>query len=406
MKILVVTQYYYPEQFRITDICEELVRRGHEVTVLTGLPNYPEGEIFPGYEAAYEKREIHNNVVILRCKLRPRYKGTINLALNYVSFVIQATKVLKYLKPDFDVIYVYEVSPITLALPAIWYKHKHHIPIYFYCMDIWPECVRDAQNGHSVMSKSNPIFIVAKLISKYVYNNVDLIGNKCKGFFGYLQNECNTDLSKMRLLYEHAEDIYLRVPERSIDNGIYDFMFLGNMGKSQNCDLFIKAIKEIVPRKKAKLHFVGDGSEAINLKRLVKQFHLEDIVIFHGRHPIEDVIKFYELADCCLLALGGETASGITPPGKLYGYMAASRAIIAAISGDAKPIIEEAECGWCVDCYDYRGVAQIMQNIIDGKLDIYAAGLRGRSFFLNNFTLKQHVDTLEDQLKGMCNIQV
>ena len=144
MKILVVTQYYYPEQFRITDICEELVRRGHEVTVLTGLPNYPEGEIFPGYEAAYEKREIHNNVVILRCKLRPRYKGTINLALNYASFVIQATKVLKYLKPDFDAIYVYEVSPITLALPAIWYKHKHHIPIYFYCMDIWPECVRDA----------------------------------------------------------------------------------------------------------------------------------------------------------------------------------------------------------------------------------------------------------------------
>lgn len=401
MRILVVSQYYYPEQFRVTDVCEELVNRGNEVTVVTGLPNYPEGEIYPGYEDAYRKDDERNGVKIVRCKLRPRHKGAKNLALNYLSFVFQAIKVLKRISPDFDVIYVYEMSPITLALPAIWYKEKYDIPIYFYCMDIWPECVRDAQNGHGLMSKKNPIFIVAKMISKYVYNNVDLIGNKCNGFFDYLHDECGVDKSKMRLLYEHAEEIYLSIPEKPIDNGIIDFMFLGNMGKSQNCDLFIRAIKEISPRQKVKLHFVGDGSESDNLKKLVRELSLEDVVIFHGRHPLDEVMKYYALADCCLLSLSGETASGITPPGKLYGYMAASRAIVAAIGGDAKPLIEEADCGWCVAYDDYQGIVCIMQAIVDESLNYIEKGVNGREYFGEHFTLKTHIDSLEKQLAGL-----
>lgn len=399
MKILVITQYYFPEQFRVTDICEELVKRGNDVTVVTGLPNYPGGEIYSGYENAYNKKENINNVKVVRCKLRPRHKGTKNLALNYMSFVVQSIKVLSKIKPDFDVIYVYEVSPITLAIPAIWYKNKFKIPIYLYCLDIWPECVRDAQNGHKLMSKNNPIFIISKIISKYVYQNVDLIGIKCEGFFDYLSNECLINQNKMRLLYEHAEDIYLTVNEKPINNNVVDFMFFGNIGKSQNCDIFIKAIKEIKPIDAVKLHFIGDGSELENLKKLVHCLELDNIVFFHGRHPLDEIIKFYNEADCCLLSLSGETSSGITPPGKLYGYMASSRPVLAAIGGDSKNIIEKADCGWCVDYDDFDGLLKIMQYIINNKYDIVKKGINGRVYFKKHFTLQKHMDKLIKQLE-------
>ncbi len=396
MRILVVSQYFYPEQFRINDIVEELVNRGHQVTVVTGLPNYPEGDIYIGYENAYKDVSDFHGATIYRCKLRPRKKGKKNLVLNYLSFVIQAKKVLKSISPDFDVMYVYEPSPVTVALPAIWYKKKYGLPIFFYCMDQWPESVLG--NG---VKKNGLIYLVAKILSIYIYNNVDIIGNKCKEFSEYIHSVCGIDNRKMCVLYEHAENSYLSINENPVDNGIIDFMFLGNIGTAQNCGMLVEAFSKIDYKNKAKLHFVGDGSYMSELNRVVYEQKLENDVIFHGKHPIEEINSFYELADVCLLSLKGDNACGITPPGKLYGYLAASRTIIAAINGSTEKIINESKSGYVVKDNDVDGLAKAMQEAINAPQKLSEFGRNGRKYFLDNYTLEKHISVLEKYLYSL-----
>ena len=394
MKILVVSQYFYPENFRINDIVEELVKRGHAVTVLTGRPNYPEGKIYEGYQDSHKTVSNYHGAVVYRCKLRPRKSGALNLALNYLSFVKQAKKALKRIKPDFDVIYFYEPSPISSGLPAVWYGEKHHIKTVIYNLDIWPECVRDSRGG-KVMSKNNPIFLIAKKISKNVYSRFDLIINKCDEFADYLEEELNISRNKMTTLYEHAENTYLTVNEKPIDNGVVDFMFLGNIGKAQNCDQMVMAFSRLQNKEHAVLHFVGDGSYLLKLKELVSNINLTDKVCFHGRKTIEETIDYYNLADVCLLALSNQTASGLTPPAKLQGYMAASRTIIASINGSAKTIIKNAKCGFVCDADSIEQLTFLMEHAIEDITSLAEIGRKGREFFLQHFTIERHIDRLE-----------
>ena len=401
MKILVITQYFYPEQFRINEICKELVKRGNQVTVLTGLPNYPEGEIYPGYQNAYKKVSDYYGAKIYRCKLRPRKKGAKNLALNYFSFVIQANRKAKQIRLKFDVIYVYGLSPITIALPAIKIARKEKIPIAYYCLDIWPESVRDANNGRDRMSKLNPIYQIAKILSIYTYAHMDWIGTKCKEFIDYINMECHIPKEKLSVLPEHAEDIYMEAADTPIDNGITDIFFLGNLGKAQNCDQMIRAISEIKGRNDIVLHFVGDGSEKEELIKQSEILGIRDRVLFHGYHPVSDIIKYYNLADVCILALSSETTTGLTPPGKLYGYMAAGRGVIGAIGGAGKRLIEESNCGICVQPNDVKQLKDAIIWTADNLSIMYARGKEGRDFFKNNLTLDKHVDGLEEQFQNL-----
>lgn len=396
MKILVVSQYFYPENFRINSIVEELVKRGHQITVLTGLPNYPEGKIYEGFENKYEETQDYCGATIHRCKLRPRYKGTINLFLNYLSFIRQANKTLKKIKPDFDFVYVYGLSPITSGLPAIRYGKKNRIRTIIYNLDIWPESVRDLKEG-KVMSKFNPVYIFAKIISKYIYGRYDLIINKCSEFGNYLNDVLNINKSKMVTLFEHAEDDYFLVNETPIDNGIIDFMFLGNIGQVQNCNQIVDAFS-MIDNSSAVLHFVGDGSYLESLKEKVLNLKIQDKIKFHGRHLLPELISYYNLADVCLLTLSSKTAIGLTPPAKLVGYMAASRCIVASINGAAKKIIEDAKCGFCCPANDVNALAHLMQKIIHNPKSINGLGKNGRNYFHKHFTLEKHVNVLESYL--------
>ena len=393
MRILVVSQYFYPETFRINDVVKELVRRGHTVTVLTGLPNYPEGDIFAGYEKASECVEDYFGALVYRCKLRPRKKGSFNLALNYVSFARQAKKTIKRIKPDFDIIYFYEPSPITSGFPALWYGKKHKIKTIIYNMDIWPDCVRDSRNGKT-MSKLNPIYLLAKLASRRVYKRFDCIVNKCDEFGCYLHDLFKIPLSKMKTLSEHAEETYLSVPEKPIDNGYIDFVFLGNIGKAQNCDQMIEAFNRI-ENSSARLHFVGDGSYISELKGLADRLGLSNRIIFHERQSVEGVIKYYEMADICVLALSNRTTSGLTPPGKLFSYMAAAKPIVASINGSAARIIKESNCGIVSKADDVDLLAKSMDYCIKNFKSVSLLGSNGRKEFIKKYTLKAHIDSLE-----------
>lgn len=401
MKILVVTQYYWPEQFRINDICEELVRRGHEVTVLTGQPNYPEGELYPGYEDMKCLDEEHGGVRIKRCKMRPRHRGALNLMLNYASFALNATLLSLKANAFYDVVYVYGISPITSTIPAIAYKRKYGIPVMHYCCDLWPESVLGEHNGHRQMSRRNPVYLAAKAISRYVYNNVDLIACKCGEFIEYLHDVCAVPREKAFVLYEYAEASYLEVNDDPENNGVIDFMFLGNMGAAQNCDQILWATSQLTASNPFMVHFVGSGSDEERLRRLSGELGLDNVVRFHGRCPVSEVKRYYDLADVCLLTLTNRTATGLTPPAKLSGYMAAARPVIASINGAARAMIEEAECGVSVVADDTEGLRRLMQLVIDDPSSLSGMGMNGRKYFLVQLTLERHVDILENRLREL-----
>ena len=402
MRILIVSQYFYPETFRINDVVKELIKRGHAVTVLTGLPNYPEGKIYDGYEKSYQKTEDYFGALVYRCKMRPRKKGLFNLLLNYLSFVKQAKRTLKHIKPDFDVIFFYEPSPISSGIPAVWYGKKYKIKTVIYNMDIWPDCVRDLGSG-KVMSRKTPIFLFSKILSKYVYRRFDLIINKCNGFGNYLYQELSIPRQKMITLFEHAEDLYLSVNEQPTDNSIIDFMFLGNIGQTQNCDQIVRAFSRI-DTNNCLLHFVGDGSFLPTLKELVSELGLENKVIFHGKKTVEETIGLYNLADVCLLSLSNKTASGLTPPGKLFSYMAASRLIIASVNGETREIIEKSGCGLSCPADEVECLSSLLSLVANDYEHYRDLGKNGRAYFIENFTLKKHVDSLESILLRECNI--
>lgn len=397
MNILVITQYYFPEDFRINDICEALVNKGHSVTVVTGVPNYPSGEVFDGYMGAEKRQEIRNGVSIYRCNNKPRHSGFFNLAINYITYVSESTKILKKIGGNYDIIYVYQMSPITMAIPGIRLSRRKTIPLFYYVLDVWPESVRDMRAGR-IMSVKNPIYILSKFLSKRIYHYADLIAVKCKEFQNYLAREASVPYEKMVLLYEHAEQNYLSIPDIPEDNGVIDFMYLGNIGHASNCESILQATKKLIPNNPFQIHFVGDGSELDNIKKLSQKLGLEDVVIFHGRHPQSEINRFYKIADCCLLTLSNRTAIGLTPPAKLPGYMAAARPIVGAIDGASKSIIKESNCGFCVGADDIEGLAANMQKIINQPEILKGLGSNGRKFFIEHFTLEHHINMLEDYL--------
>lgn len=401
MNILVVSQYYYPEQFRVTDICESLVRCGHSVTVIAGIPNYPEGEVFSGYEDSYKKVEIHNGVRIIRCKNKPRHQGTVSLAINYISYVTCANRIVRKLHDKFDLVYVYQMSPITMAIPAIVYKKKHKVPLYIYVLDIWPESFRDKGNS-KMFSEKNPFFVLVKAISSWIYKSADCLGVKCNAFIDYLVDICGVERSKCSLLHEHAESNYLSISKNPVDNGCVDFMFLGNIGHSSNCLTILKAAELLSDVSSYKIHFVGDGSDLEELKSYANTHNLSEKVVFHGRVPQSEVMSFYDYADVCLLTLSNKSAIGVTPPGKMYGYMAAARPIISSASNVVNFELEKIGCGIGTNPDDVTSLANAMQYAIDNPAELLAMGIKGREYFKENYTIDKHLEGLEAHFKKIC----
>lgn len=393
MNILVVCQYYYPEEFQVNSICEELVSRGYSVTVLTGLPNYPTGVIPEEYSNGKRRNEIINGVKIVRVWEIPRGKGIFNLGLNYVSYCLAASMKAFNMKLNFDVVYVYQLSPILMAIPGVIIKALTKKKLYLYCCDLWPESLKVYR-----IDEGSIIFKVTSLISKAIYKNCDYIGVQSKAFIHYFNEKHNIDKSKLVYIPQFAEDTYLS-EDFTVEQGkqMIDFVFLGNIGKIQNLDCTVAA-SEILQQhtNDFRIHIVGDGSYLEELKLLAQKSRAADKFIFYGRRPNADMAKFYKMADACLLTLAGDSMVGQTIPSKLQGYMAAGKPVIAAINGPAKDVIEEAECGLVVSAGDYIGFANAMKTFIFYEGCKNDFGKNGRKYFIKKFSKEKYIgDTLE-----------
>lgn len=357
MKILIVTQLYYPEQFQINEIAPELVRRGHDVTVLTGRPNYPQGEIYEGYkDVRYEEIE---GVKVIRVPIHPRKHSPAHLAWNYLSYVVLGNRAARKLPKGFDIILSYQLSPVTSLYPAVTYKKKHGTPILNYCLDIWPESAQ----AH-VRSDKGLLYRFICRISRHLYQQCDHIAVTSRPFIDYLSGKNGVDINKMSYIPQHADDSYLTLDLSAKDNGTADFMYAGNLGQGQWVDVIIKAAKEI-ESDRFKVHIVGDGSVRADLEKLAKDLQVDDRVIFYGNQKRIDMPDFYRKADALLITLRGNNFVGCTMPGKLQAYMACGKPIFGAINGAANETITQAKCGRCAPAGDYKGLAEIMQDYIE-----------------------------------------
>lgn len=358
MKILIISQYFYPENFRINDLALELKKRGHEISVLTGLPNYPQGEYYEGYSDEINCDEIWNDIPIYRCKLRPRKKGSVNLIRNYVSFVIQANRKLKNLKQiDFDIIYVFEVSPITVALPAIHLKKKKHIPIVINIQDLWPE------NIIAVTGMINPIVIglINKMVN-YIYKHCDLILTASPSFVHKIKKRVK---NKDKIVYWPQYSIVSKTTEKAFiyNKGLFNIVFTGNIGEAQGIDLAIEAAK-VLKEEKICWHFVGEGRSKEKLMEMVRVYGLEDKVFFHGFHPETEIPKYLKDADAALLILKPNPIFEMTIPAKLQTYLACGVPILGCVSGEGKRIIEESQAGIVSDEISVDALVKACQKFI------------------------------------------
>lgn len=396
MKILIVSQYYYPEQFQINEIAPALVELGHSVTVLTGLPNYPKGEIYEGYKDAHKSREVINGVEVIRVKEHPRKKGVLHLLWNYWSFIANGNRKAKRLKEKFDIVLAYQLSPITAVYPAIKYAKKHGAPLLLYCLDIWPESAQaQLHTDKGLIYK-----IVAKL-SRGIYQKCTHISVTSRPFIDYLNRENGIAREKMSYIPQHASGEFLSLDLAAEENGVVDFMYAGNLGKGQRIDVIIRATEILKDRVDFKVHIVGDGSQRAELETLTKECGVEDKVVFYGNQSRADMAQYYKKADALLITLRGNNAVGDTMPGKLQMYMTTGKPIFGAINGAAKETIAEAKCGECVVAGDAEGLAMIMKGYIEKPVDFASCGENAKQYFKTHFTKEIYMSALEQKIQEL-----
>ena len=394
MKILVVCQYYTPEPFRIADICEGLKKRGHTVTVVTGTPNYPEGEIYPGYENGTRADEVLNGVRVHRCPIAPRKRGALHRFLNYYSFVYQADRCLRGLKEDFDVVFVNQLSPVMMAQPALSWARRHGKKCVLYCLDLWPESL--VVGG---IPKSSPIYRFFLGVSKRIYRRADQILVSSHGFLSYFQDVLGMDQSQIRYLPQYAEALFGEIPQPSQKAEGADFVFAGNVGITQSVETIVEAARLLQEEPEIRIHIVGGGVDLDRCKELARGL---SNITFYGRRPLEEMPEFYAMADALLITLVRDPVMSVNFPGKIQSYMAAGKPIIGAIDGETPRLIREARCGQCAPAEDAKALAQILRQAAKDPETWKVYGENARAYYLENFRRETFLDTLEGALAENC----
>ncbi len=392
MKILVICQYYYPEPFRITDICEELVKRGHEVTVVTGTPNYPMGEIYDGYEKCAKQDEIINGVAVHRCKIHPRKTGMIHRLWNYYAYPHASQKYISKLDDSFDVVFINQLSPVMMAQAGIKYAKIHKKKSVLYCLDLWPASL--TAGG----IKGGLIYKWFHREARKVYRAVDKILITSKSFADYFEKEFG--ITDTVYLPQYAEDTFTPEQCRKAPDEFIDLMFAGNVGIAQNVDTIIKAAALCKDIENLRWHIVGDGMEVDNMKKLSKELYAP--VFFHGRKSIEEMPKYYAMADAMLVTMQKDPIISMTLPGKVQSYMAAGKPIIGAIDGETQRIICELKCGCVANAEDVQQLAANVRRFVslDGvKREMF--GINARQYYEKLFAKDININTLENILKKM-----
>ena len=343
-KILVVTQHFWPENFRINDIVEGFLQDGIAVDVLCGLPNYPKGEWFPGYSAAGPFEEEWHGARLYRCKEVPRRGNTsVNIFLNYVSWPWYAAHALHRLPGGYDAVFCFNTSPVLMCWPAIRYAKKHHIPFTNHVLDIWPE------NLYSVLNvKNKALRAIAQGVSDALYKKADRLIAMSEPLQQRLCQRTGMPPQKIAVIPQYCEDFYaVPQPDAALQaqfGGRFNLVFTGTFTPAQSLETVITAVQDARSRGADILHLllVGDGMSRAALEAKVKELHAEDAVTFYGSVPATDIPKFTALADALIVCLSDSPDLGLTVPAKVASYMAAGKPVLASMDGAGNAAVAAA----------------------------------------------------------------
>lgn len=397
MRILVVSQYFWPENFRVNDLVKEWVQRGHEVTVLTGIPNYPVGKVFEAYRDQPNAFAEYEGAEVVRVPLLPRGTGDLRLMLNYLSFVLGACCFGPWRlrgKPV-DIIFVFEPSPVTVGLPAVLLGKIKSAPVVFWALDLWPETLA----AIGVVRSPRVLCWVGHMV-RFIYNRCTLVLGQSRSFLGSIAQYCD-DKTKIRYFPSWAEDVFIdgnvqpapEVPEKT--DG-FTIVFAGNIGEAQDMPAVLDAAEYLKGSSIIRWIIVGDGRKSDWLQSEVVRRGLDKQVLFLGRFPVERIPSFYAHADALLISLKLDPVFSMTIPGKVQSCLMAGKPLLGMLNGEGAAVIHDAKAGLICQAGDGIGLAKaVLALAAMPPVERKKLGLNGQKYAQQEFGRPQLMDRLE-----------
>lgn len=358
--ILIVSQYFFPESFRINDIAKELVKKGNKVTVVTGIPNYPQGIYYEGYSTQEKRYEEWEGIDIIRLPIRPRLKGAVNLARNYFSFVTEGRKWIRHSNLKSDVVFTFEVSPMTQALVGIWYSKKYRLRHILYVTDLWPENVEYLAGIHNKI-----ILGGIQIMVDYIYKRSSIILTSSNSFIKAIEKR---GVSKDKIIFwpYYAEEFYKPIESVNLqeipNDGFINIVFAGNIGYSQGLNILPKVAKRLKKQNIfVRINIIGDGRYMPVLRAEIKDAFVEEYFNFIDRKPPEQIPYYVAACDATIITLAKSEVFSITIPSKTQSCLACGRPVFVSADGEVQEIVKKAKAGFVSDAGDVVGLAE---NII------------------------------------------
>ncbi len=404
LRILVVTQYFWPENMRINDLVRDFTEKGHSVTVLTGLPNYPEGKVFEEYKASPGRFNHYFDAKVVRVPMLARGKRSISLVLNYFSFFTSASTIgaFKLRGEKFDAVFVYAVSPIMAAIPALVMGRIKKAPVFVWVLDLWPETLRAV----GVLKHPALLSMVGKMVS-WIYNRTDYLLLQSHGFFENVKKYCTKDIASQRMVYfpSWAEDDFSSSAAHDStllprDNTVFTVVFAGNLGEAQDLPAVLDAAEELRDKVVMRWVIVGDGRMSEWLSQQVHSRGLNNVLLL-GRHPLEEMPGLFASADALLVSLKTNDVFEKTIPGKVQAYLASGRPLLGMINGEAARVIDDSGAGFTCASGDASGLASITLALAKtDAVKLKAMGQSGRQYYLSNYSKPLLLSRLEDLFRN------
>ena len=398
MKILVVCQYFYPEEFKVNELVEGLVKRENEVTVLTGKPTYPRGPYPKGYKFLGVQKEEYKGAKIIRVPELTRGEGgSIGIVKSMLSFMFFGSWYARWHKIEANAILCFQLSPVTMAVPALIYKKKLGVKYVHWVQDLWPESVTATTSikGGPVVNWLN------KLVTK-IYRKADVILVQSKAFE---KSICEKGDFKEKLVFapNWAEDSIANGEQHSANCKLpegFKVMFAGNIGVAQDFPNIIKAAELLKDIKEIKWVIVGDGRAREDTEKEIAKLGLQEAFVFVGRHPVNTMPWFFKQADAMLVSLKDEFIFSLTIPSKVQAYMASGKPILTMLNGEGSKVVEEAGCGLTAASEDYKTLAENVKKMYEmSKAEREEMGKAGRKYYDDVFAKEIVINRVNDILK-------
>jgi colanic acid biosynthesis glycosyl transferase WcaI len=404
MRILVVTQYFWPENFRINDLVAELVRRGHDVTVLTGLPNYPGGALFPEFAAGRGAFSTYEGATIVRVPLILRGRGRgVRLFANYLSFALSASLLgaWRLRRRRADAIFVFEPSPITVGLPAVLFGRLRRAPVTLWVLDLWPETLV----ALGVVRSRLLLRLVSRMV-RFIYDRCALVLVQSRGFVPAVLRHSSRDDAAHRTRYFPSWSEPLATgcavdPAQEVGwrPDLFTVVFTGNVGEAQDFPAILKAAERLIDEPRIRWVVVGDGRASRWVEEEVRNRGLEERVLLVGRFPLERMPSFLRHADALLVSLRADPVFALTIPGKVQSYLQSGLPIVAMLDGEGARIVEESGVGVTCPAGDSEGLARAVLALSAlSPEERTEMGQRGAKYAAREFSREQLISRLEAML--------